>query len=121
MAWTPAQKRRFSARMKVVWAARKAGKSTVAKPKASKGPHRCARCGRSFAMAAHLGRHVTTMHGKAPTAGRPGRPPKVHARKPRNAARKPVAGVSLTLDDLVAQRREIDRQLAELLGVANPV
>src|SRR5438552_9565101 len=66
MAWTAEQKRKFSERMKQAWAARKAKPAAAAKPHARSagGKYRCPRCGKSFMMAAHLGRHMSAIHGQ---------------------------------------------------------
>lgn len=100
---------------------------------------KCTKCNRTFSMAAHLARHMNTIHGakkgKRPTARkakkvgrRVGRPKGVRARavarrrpRVRRAARS-VAGVSARLlSDMRAYHGELLVQRASLDGQINAV
>lgn len=95
---------------------------------------KCPKCSRTFGMAAHLGRHLSTMHGAASKAGRRkksagkgirrrrgrvGRPRKVGGRvgRPRKA-RSRIGLSNMTLEQLQDviedARHEARRRLAAL-------
>ncbi|HOW72602.1 MAG TPA: C2H2-type zinc finger protein [Phycisphaerae bacterium] len=79
---------------------------------------RCTKCGKTFKMAMHLGRHMKTIHGQAKRLkAKKGRKPA--ARKGRRAGTAQIAGLhDLSLDQLVgliaAAKAEADRRMAEL-------
>jgi hypothetical protein len=81
--------------------------------KAAKGAIVCSICGRSFNLAAHLARHASAAHGKAR---------KVRGTR-RAAGRKVVLRAapvgpevrSLTVDQLIALKHEVDGRLAEIV------
>ena len=97
-----------------------------------KSSHRCARCGRTFSMAAHLARHQSAAHGmggrkKGRAAKgmkkRRGRPPgrRVAARAGRiseggEMTSRIITEMSSYLDDLNARREAINEQIA---GIEN--
>lgn len=114
MAWSAAQKARLAQKMREAWAKRKAnsrtnrakGAASIAPRSASKsqaeGAFRCQKCGRTFAMALHLGRHMTT-HG-------------VKKSQPQQSNTAAPTLADFTLDStaaLVALRRQIDTVLAD--------
>ena len=79
---------------------------------------KCKKCGKKFAMAMHLGRHMATMHGQ-----RPKKAAKRAARKGRRGGRPPgVVGRlglrGMSLDQLVqviaAAKQEAASRLTEL-------
>jgi hypothetical protein len=87
---------------------------------AKKGPFRCSACGRTFAMAAHLGRHQSTVHAAKKPPARPVGSAK--RRRSRRATARPrqvplvgaarvTAQVGAYRDQLAAQRAELDAQL----------
>ena len=137
MAWTAEQRRKHADGMRKYWAYRKAGKSTSKTTSAttgagtsSGGKHRCPQCGKTFGMAAHLGRHMTTMHAKAksqPAASTRGSMSadqrKAMGRKMRAAwKRRKVAASSgggdysrMSIEALIATRRQINQDLADRL------
>jgi len=105
------------------------GRANMAKT----GSYKCSACGRTFAMAAHLGRHRNTMHaarkGKKAArkgAGKTAAGPRVGRVVSAAARRRPgpgpgTAGVVGQLrayrDNLAAQRAQVDSQLAAVNGV----
>ncbi|HOW74203.1 MAG TPA: C2H2-type zinc finger protein [Phycisphaerae bacterium] len=77
---------------------------------------KCTKCGKSFKMAMHLGRHMKTTHGQA-------KPLKAtRDRKPAAREGRPAAGIAslkdLSLDQLVgliaAAKAEASRRMTEL-------
>ncbi|HRY71402.1 MAG TPA: C2H2-type zinc finger protein [Phycisphaerae bacterium] len=86
----------------------------MARKKAAK--LRCSKCGKTFKMAMHLGRHMKTIHGQAKRLkAKKGR--KAAARRGRPAAS--IAGLqNLSLDQLVgliaAAKAEAGRRMTEL-------
>lgn len=87
---------------------------------------KCEKCGKKFTMAMHLGRHMTTTHGKTSKATKPKKASKVGARKSRRVGRPPgfVSRLGLrdmSLDQLVevvaAAKEEAGSRIAELQGV----
>ncbi len=73
----------------------------------------CKACGRSFSMAAHLGRHMSTMHAakgkrKVPKATRK------RVGRPAVAARSTPGAYAQLIRDLQACRNEAAAQLAAL-------
>jgi len=99
----------------------------MAKDKPAKGEYVCEECGKTFRMAAHLGRHKSTIHGerKAPAKrtkkrkkrttragarGRVGRPPNIVTR---------LGLRDMSLDELRevidAAKAEAQRRLADLV------
>jgi len=79
---------------------------------------KCSKCGKSFKMAMHLGRHMKTTHGQAKRLkAQKGRKPA--ARKGRRAGTAQIAGLhDLSLDQLVgliaAAKAEAGRRMTEL-------
>ncbi len=87
------------------------------------GRFRCSKCDRRFAMAAHLGRHMSTMHGgkRKPQGkrGRPGRP----AGRPsggRLDGQGLLSAIQAARAQLIAQLEALDQALATLGGAARP-
>jgi hypothetical protein len=141
MAWTAAQKQKLSEALKKAWKARRAKQAhssvaktaavtvkSVDKPKAAGGKFTCTKCGRTFAMALHLGRHMSSTH--APKRRKSPQAPQVVAqarsgmtvsapavrrgRPPQSAA--PTFGNNFTgssMADLITLRRQIDGELAD--------
>ena len=77
---------------------------------AKTGKFKCSACSRTFSMAAHLGRHMTTIHGAK------GAQAKVKSRvQPRQNLRSGIDGVVAQIrtyrDKLATERAEIDSQL----------
>ena len=56
----------------------------------------CPKCDRKFSMAAHLGRHMSTVHGSAKPKARKPRRGRKPGRRPGRAASKGTAGLDLT-------------------------
>ena len=52
------------------------------------GAFKCEKCDRTFAMAAHLGRHMSTIHGAAKKAGKSGPKAKRGPGRPKGSGRK---------------------------------
>jgi hypothetical protein len=78
---------------------------------AQSGKFRCKSCGRVFGMAAHLGRHMNTLHARA---GRPA-PSRSSVRPVPPRARGPVVDVMAgILRELSARRAELTAQRATL-------
>ncbi|MBP7933574.1 MAG: hypothetical protein KA354_02895 [Phycisphaerae bacterium] len=79
---------------------------------------KCAKCGQSFKMAMHLGRHMKTTHGQVSAKPlKTSRKSTARKRRPRGTAA--IAGLqTLSLDQLVeliaAARAEANRRMAEL-------
>lgn len=74
---------------------------------------RCPKCGRTFSMAGHLGRHMSAIHGRSMSGGAK-RGPKPGARKgKRGAAKGKAAGktVSDSWAHLVAKVGEYGQEL----------
>ena len=91
-------------------------------PRKKAAKFKCEKCGKKFAMAMHLGRHMTTIHGKAPKAAKPKKAAKGAGRRGR-VGRPPGAvgrlGLNtLSLDQLVAviaaAKAEATRRIAEI-------
>jgi hypothetical protein len=90
---------------------------------------KCEKCGKSFGMAMHLGRHMTTIHGRTPTAAKAAKPKKTKKVGTRKRGRVgPPTGVAgrlglrdLSIDQLVeviaAAREEGQRRIAEMKQV----
>lgn len=77
-----------------------------------KGRFQCSRCGRSFAMAAHLGRHTSTMH--APQGGSSARRAVLGPARGLAMGRPGADGRGRLLQQLQASRTEIAAQAAAL-------
>jgi hypothetical protein len=82
---------------------------------------KCQQCGKTFAMAMHLGRHMTTTHGQAPkkAAKKPAKAPTpAKAVKPAQLATPVTAGLAEQLGSLITQlqtqRQEHVQALAEI-------
>ena len=87
---------------------------------------RCSKCGQSFKLAMHLGRHMKAKHGKAAKAAKAKKAKKGGARKARRMGRPSgVAGRlglrSMSLEQLMeviaAAKREAGRRIAEFRKV----
>lgn len=81
---------------------------------------RCKLCDRTFRMAPHLGRHMATTHGrKSKRKARTAAPPR-RGVAPRPSARTaaglnaPAASIRKFREELLAQRQQLDRQIASL-------
>jgi len=90
----------------------------------------CNQCGKKFAMAMHLGRHMTTIHGQASKATKRKKATKVAARKGGPAGRPPaiVGGLGLrdmTLerlaDVITSAREEVARRIDQIQQLLHPV
>jgi len=80
-----------------------------------KGDFKCSACGRTFRMAAHLGRHMSTLHarpGRRPARG--GRPAAAAVRAGGDGLAQVVQEIQSYRDNLSAQRVELDAQVARL-------
>ena len=120
MAWTAEQKRKHADGMKKYWAARKAGKAGArlgakASAKSAGGKYRCPKCGKSFGMAAHLGRHMTTIHGQLGkmASKRAQLRPALATGLAIRAPARDTSTHALPNDALIALRRRIDQELAD--------
>ncbi len=87
-------------------------------PRKNAAKYKCEKCGKAFALAMHLGRHMSTIHGQAKQA-------KVAA--PKAGAAGVVAGLglsSMSLDELVevitAAKAEAGARLARLQELIVP-
>ena len=60
----------------------------------------CEKCGKAFGMAMHLGRHMTTIHGRLPTRSVPAAKPK------RTASTGAASTLVAIINKLQAQRQE---------------
>ncbi len=100
---------------------------------AKKGKFRCSACGRSFGMAAHLGRHMSTVHARKSKRAAPATKAKRRQRPsatPRLGGADGIAAVVSHIrryrNELAAQRAILDSQVAALdqavaaLGAAAP-
>ena len=59
-------------------------------PRKKAGKFKCEKCGKTFGMAMHLGRHLATIHGRIPKAAKPKKAKKAArtgARKGRRVGR----------------------------------
>ena len=95
-------------------------------PRKKAAKFKCEKCGKAFGMAMHLGRHMTTIHGRTPRAAKPKQAKKaarLSARKGGRIGRPPgVVGRlglrSMSLDQLVqvisAAKEQANRRIAEL-------
>ncbi|TWT42166.1 hypothetical protein RAS1_32960 [Phycisphaerae bacterium RAS1] len=105
---------------------------------------KCAKCGRSFALPMHLGRHMVTMHGAKPAKAKAPGKGRARARRGRRApvvrAAAPVAAawngapttdqmtrdIQATRNGLAQQQARVSAQIAALdqflatLGVGSP-
>ena len=90
----------------------------------------CNQCGKKFAMAMHLGRHMTTIHGQSSKTAKRTKGTKVAARKSAPVGRPPaiVGGLGLrdlTLDRLAdvitSAREEVARRIAQIQELLLPV
>ncbi|MHC4092112.1 MAG: HTH domain-containing protein [Planctomycetota bacterium] len=85
----------------------------------AKGKFKCSKCDRTFAMAAHLARHVSTTHaakGRKKTAKKKARKRKVRrAKVARRSARRPVTGGTAGLiRQMQVHQRRLTAQHADL-------
>lgn len=84
--------------------------------KTAKGKLKCAKCGKSFALPMHLGRHMTTQHGQAAGKKNAGRPRKAKAAAASGGLQLDFR--NMPADDLIAvltgAREEANRRLAGL-------
>ncbi len=88
--------------------------------------HKCARCDRKFSMAAHLARHMNTVHGskKIKASKRASAGPRAN-RGSEGDFRVLLGGLKAYRDRIADQRNEIDNQMRTVdaalagLGVAN--
>ena len=79
---------------------------------AKKGTFNCSACGRTFAMAAHLGRHMSTMHARK---GKRTVPAATTRRSVMTDWARPVLDrLRACRDELAAQRAALDAQVAAL-------
>lgn len=83
---------------------------------------KCTKCGKSFSMPAHLGRHMSTIHGAQPKTrkaktGRRGRPPGKRVGRPKGISKK-MGLTDMTIDQLAelieAARAEAQRRIGQL-------
>ena len=90
----------------------------------------CQQCGKEFAMAMHLGRHMTTIHSQVPKTAKRKKAAKVGGRKGGRVGRPPaiVGGLGLrdlTLERLAAvvtsAREEVTRRIAQIQELLLPV
>ncbi len=71
---------------------------------------KCTKCDRSFSMAAHLGRHMATIHGRKPAPGKLVR----GRRRTPTTSRALTGGAARVLSDIRAARDELVAQQAQL-------
>ena len=99
-------------------------------PRKKAASFKCSQCGKEFAMAMHLGRHKTTIHGQASKAAKRKKAARVSVRTGRPAGRPPaiVGGMDLhdlTLDRLAdvitGAREEVARRIAQIQELLLPV
>jgi len=75
---------------------------------------KCSRCDRSFSMAAHLARHMNTLHNPGGARRRAvGRPPGRVAATTGGAAHL-LGGMQQYRDELMSRRDQIDRELSAI-------
>ena len=78
---------------------------------------KCPKCGRTFGMAAHLGRHMSTMHapkGKRTAPAPTKRRPAMTSWAPFGGHRPILDRLGACRDELAAQRAALDAQVAAL-------
>ena len=84
-----------------------------------RGSFKCVKCGRTFPMAMHLGRHMATIHGRRPARAKRRVGPAAKAPVRVRLQTDPLGGVlgdvSSWQDRLMAQRANLDSQI-EALG-----
>jgi hypothetical protein len=84
-------------------------------PRKKAAKFKCEKCGKTFGMAMHLGRHMTTIHGQSKT------PPAAAARPKQTESRRAnsdLAGTLVaTIDKLQADRREHVDAIGEIDAV----
>ncbi len=84
-------------------------------PRKKTAKFKCEKCGKTFGMAMHLGRHMTTIHGQSKA------PPTVKARPTKKASRTAGGGLAgtlaATIDRLQARRREHMDAIAKIDAV----
>ena len=99
-------------------------------PRKKAASFKCNQCGKEFAMAMHLGRHMTTIHGQSSKTAKRTKGTKVAARKSAPVGRPPaiVGGLGLrdlTLDRLAnvitSAREEVARRIAQIQELLLPV
>lgn len=95
-------------------------------PRKKAAKFKCKKCGKTFGMAMHLGRHMVAKHGQKPKTAKPKRPKqaaKGRARKARRVGRPSgVAGRlglrKMSLDQLIgviaAAKDAVARRIAEI-------
>ncbi len=91
----------------------------------------CSKCGKTFGMAMHLGRHMATIHGKSPAKSARGpKPPKGAARTARPAGRPAGAAgrfglrnmsLEQLIDVIAAAREEANGRIAEIQAAILPL
>ncbi len=94
---------------------------------------KCSKCGRSFSMAAHLGRHKSTMHASKKAKATKKKKRRAVATREVRGTRSDLGGILASLkahrNHLVDQRNEIDTQMQAIdavmaalgAGAAKPV
>jgi hypothetical protein len=91
----------------------------AAPAKAAKGALVCSICGRSFKLAAHLARHVSASHGKAPKAPKTRKTRRVGRPAGRRTAFAAApAGLdvqAMTVDQLLEVKQQVDARLSGLV------
>ncbi len=87
-------------------------------PRKKAGKFKCERCGKTFGMAMHLGRHMATTHGQRPkkAAKRAGRKGKRGGRPRGVVGRLGLRGMSLDqlVEVIAAAKQQAAGRLAEL-------
>ena len=86
---------------------------------------KCEKCGQSFKLPMHLGRHMTTRHGETPKTAKPVKRRRASKKRTRRGRpRAAVGGLNLrgmSLDQLMgvitAVKEEAHRRIAELQEV----
>lgn len=75
---------------------------------------RCAKCGRTFSMPGHLGRHMAAMHGAVPKTGKARATP---GRRALNGSVSIVRELAGYHNQLLARRADLDSQI-QAVGMA---
>jgi len=90
----------------------------------------CNQCGKKFAMAMHLGRHMTTIHGQASKTAKRKKAGKIGGQKAGPAGRPPAIVGGMGLHDLTLERladvitsarEEAARRIAQIQELLLPV
>ena len=99
-------------------------------PRKKAASFKCSQCGKEFAMAMHLGRHMTTIHGQVPKTAKRKKARKAGRPKGTAVARPPAIIGGMGLHDLTLERladvitsarEEVVRRIAQIQELLLPV